>query len=364
MPCDIIIPVFNQKQYTQSCLESIKRHTHTDYRIIIVDDNSSDAETVKFLDAVKNDNIKVIRNEQNLGWVKSVNRGLAESSAEYVCIMNNDTLVADGWFSEMIAVAEKEPDIGLVNPVWEKPDRISIEDYARGLKKYAGQFIETDWARGFCFLVKRKVIDKIGGLDEAYSPGYSDDWDFSVRAIRAGFRCIRSKAAYVYHYRNKTHKGAFEQSLWDNLIKKNNELFYQRWGKPLRIVFIFSGKTCDKKKIEDMLFSLARQQHHIYIWAINKYMPHIAHTNVEVSFIPRFLFYLFVLASLINNFYRNIDKRYNALFMGDSYFLNLFSVFGITRKTHIFLTDFNDATVCERIQKHIGEVKASKKKEI
>ena len=361
MSCDIIIPVFNQKQYTQNSLVSIKKNTRPGCRIIIVDDKSNDPDSVKFLSDIEDKNIKIIRNGQNLGWVKSVNRGLAESSAEYVCVMNNDTLVTDGWLDEMIAVAEKEPDIGLVNPVWEKPDNISIEKFANGLRRHLGKYIETDWVRGFCFLIKREVINRIGGLDEAYSPGYYDDCDYSVRALRAGFRPVRAKASYVYHYQNATHKTALKKEGMDYLLVKHKELFYERWGRPLKIVFIFSGKTCDKKKIEDMLFSLARQQHHIYIWAINKYIPPIEHTNVKVNLIPAFLFSLFTFLNIINNLGRNINKRYDLIFTDDVKLINLFLFFGLTKKVKIFLEDFDNPVVNSRIKNYIEDVKNERK---
>ena len=332
-----------------------------DYRVIIVDDKSTDLESLKFLSDIADEKIKIVHNQENLGWVKSVNQGLKESTAEYVCVMNNDTLVTDGWLDEMITVAEKEPDIGLVNPEWEKPARISIEDYAKGLKKSNGEFIETDWARGFCFLVKREVINRIGGLDEAYSPGYYDDCDYSVRAIKAGFRPVRAKASYVYHYRNRTHESVLKEEGMDSLLAKHKKLFYERWGKSLRIAFIFSGKTCDKKKIEDIFFSLARQQHRIYIWGKNEDMPQIEHTNVKVNLIPAFLFGLFTFLNIINNLGRNINKRYDLIFTDDVKFINLFLFFGLTKKVKIFLDDFDNPVVNSRIKNYIEDVKNERK---
>lgn len=357
MSCDIIIPVFNQRQYTQDCLNSIKKNTLTDYRIIIVDDKSIDLDSLKFLSGINDTNIKIIHNQENLGWVKSVNRGIEESSAEYVCVMNNDTLVSSGWLSEMIAVAEKEPDIGLVNPEWEKPGRVSIEDYARSLKKYSGEFIETDWVRGFCFLVKKEVIDKIGGLDEAYSPGYYDDCDFSMRAIKAGFRCVRAKRAYVYHYRNKTHADVLRNGHMALLLEKHKQIFYERWGRPLRLVFIFTKKITDRKAVEDMLFSLARQQHHIYIWASTKDAPRIKHTNVRVNIFPKILFGLFVLVNIVNNIGRNISKKYNAIFANDAGISGLLLFFGLGKKAAISLMDFNSAGIGQDIIRQVESIK-------
>lgn len=355
MSCDIIIPVFNQKEYTKGCIESIKKNTAVGYRIIIVDDKSNEPEMLSYLECLKDDNITVVRNKENLGWVKSVNRGIAESSAEYVCIMNNDTLVTDRWLEEMIAIVQKAPDIGLVNPVWEKPDRISIKDYACRLKKFTGEFIETDWARGFCFLVKREVINRIGGLDEAYSPGYYDDCDYSLCAIRAGFRPVCAKGSYVYHHRDTTHKKVLKGDFLKNL-KEKQAIFYQRWGKPKRIVFIFNKEIIDRGIIEDLLFSLARRQHRLYLWGTNNDMPKIEHTNTEVKVLPKALIGLFTAADVLNNLCRNESKRYNIIFTDDAWLLKIFSIFGLNNKVKIFLVKFNNPAISAEITNHIDSV--------
>lgn len=361
MPCDIIIPVFNQKRYTQNCLESIRKNTRQGYRIIIVDDKSNEPEMLSYLDSLKDDNIVIARNKENLGWVGSVNRGVKESTAQYVCIMNNDTLVTEGWLEEMVAIAEKDPEIGLVNPEWEKPRGISIEDYARRLKKFSGEFIETDWARGFCFLVKRKVIEKIGGLDEAYSPGYYDDCDFSMRAIRAGFRPVRAKASYVYHYRNGTHEGALKKEGMNSLLAKHKELFYERWGKPLRIVFVFNRPTYDKDNIRDMLFKLARGQHHLYLWASNKNIPRIEHTNIKLSLLPAFLIWLFALGNIVNNLGRSINKRYNIICLNNKRIAELFFMFGLNKRVKIIFSCLGDSSEIKQVLSEMESIKNERK---
>ena len=303
----------------------------------------------EYLNSIVCDNIKLIRNDHNFGWVKSVNRGINESDAQYLCVINNDIILTKGWLGEMISVAESAEDIGLVNPEWEKPDNISVQGYADKLKKNRGFFIETDWMRGFCFLIKRVVIDSIGGLDEAYSPGYYDDCDFSVRAIKAGFRCVRAKASYVYHYRNVTHKHAFKKKQWDELMQKNKKLFQQRWGKPLRIIFVFKKNTKDTDQIEEIMTRLARDQHCLYIWAANRSMPKIQHTNVKLTFYPYFLLSLLLLVNIWNNLARNINKRYDIIFTNDDFLIHMLSFFKIDNKISTNLVDFDNCSIAVKI---------------
>ena len=99
MKCDIVIPVWNNKEVTQRCLESIFDNTHCEYRLIIID-NASDASTRQYLDQVKlsrPDKVLLIANEENVGFTKAVNQGIKVSSSDYVCINNNDIIVSDGW---------------------------------------------------------------------------------------------------------------------------------------------------------------------------------------------------------------------------------------------------------------------------
>lgn len=366
MPCEIIIPVFNQKEYTQECIEAIIRNTGYPYRIIVVDD-CSDSPMREYLDGLDRRRVKIVRNRENLGWVRSVNRGLGEVGAEakYICIMNNDTVVSRGWLKEMVAVAEQAADIGLVNPRWEKSPRVDREDYARSLRRFRGQFIETDWARGFCFLAKRAVIDKIGGLDEEYSPGYYDDCDFSLRAINAGFRCVRARAAYVHHHRNVSQKDALGRGRWNELQEKNKQRFYRRWGRPKRILFVFGrGGACagnthvclhvarkqagrpacrvaacgtGRAGIEQGLFRLARRQHRLYFWITSRDMPHIEHTNARISIYPRPVFAGVAAFRLADNLRRRREKRFDIVFVDNRLILRLFSFLGLGRKTRLCL---------------------------
>ncbi|MFQ5681334.1 MAG: glycosyltransferase family 2 protein [Candidatus Omnitrophota bacterium] len=317
--CLIVIVSLNQLNYTRGCIESIVNNTAYPYKILVVD-NGSDRETEAYLRGLRDNGvIDVIFNRENRGWVAAVNQGLFYSADAYVCVMNNDTLVYPGWLKEMVAAAESAKEAGLVNPLWELP-RGFRGDYHlyfhRVVGNQAGQFVETDWARGFCFLVKRAVIQRIGGLDKAFAPAYYDDWDYSRRAINAGFICLRAKGALVRHYVNVTYPEVLGQGKFNDLFLQKRELFHRRWGRPLRIVFIFSRAVADKDKIKERLFALARAQHHLYLWGPPG-MPRIEHTNVQVRVSPWFLVALFALLDIGNNLGRNRHKHYDIVFLDD-----------------------------------------------
>jgi GT2 family glycosyltransferase len=242
-----------------------------------------------------------------MGWVKAVNRGIGLSKAPYVCIMNNDTVVeTDDWLARLIDVAEAAPDIGLVNPEFGDEKRAVVSKRP---------FIEIDFCRGYCIVIKRAVMDRIGGLDEEYGLGYYDDDDYSVRAIRAGFRCVRALGVTVRHLRDSTFSDIFAEEKRKALHRKNKELFYAKWGKRLRIAFILTN-AADKSSVADTLVGLARRQHIIYLWNLNAPIG-IEHINIrQRKAWPVFSEILFRMDLRLNGMKKE-DKRYNAVFVDD-----------------------------------------------
>jgi GT2 family glycosyltransferase len=271
-------------------------------------DNASGPETAGYLKdfASSHSNVRLIVNERNVGWVKAVNQGMAAAKSPYVCIMNNDTVVkTQAWLARMIDVAAAEPDIGLVNPRFE----------VRKKGVCRGHFVETDFCRGYCVLIKKEVIDRIGLFDEAYGMGYCDDHDYSVRAIRAGYRCVMACDVVVEHLRNSTFTALLGTEKLTELNMRNSALFESKWGRKLRLLFLLK-ETDDLSKVGDMLLALARRQHKVRVWNAGRPLS-IRHTNViERNIFPPFSRYVFS-AALRMNGSENRRKRYDAVFLID-----------------------------------------------
>lgn len=305
LSCDIIIPVFNKPDLTGKCLKSIYENTCAPFNLIIIDNNSA-SDVRKFLEDFKNsrDNVTLIRNQNNLGWIKGVNQGLRLSKAPYVCIMNNDTVVnTSGWLSRLIGIAESEMDIGLVNPTF---------DIKRDLGAKSS-FIEVDFCRGYCVLIKRPVIEKIGLLDEAYGEGYYDDDDYSVRALRAGFRCVRANDVFVRHFGDSTFSEVFGESKRRLMHAANKKLFYSKWGRRLKIVFV-ARRYNDKDKLQDLFLSLARKQHIIYVRGVNFELSS-KHINIRQKLCSRPASLFWIYAMLFLNRLKKSGKRYDLAFV-------------------------------------------------
>jgi GT2 family glycosyltransferase len=298
MRCDIIIPVWNLKDYTERCVESIIKNTDYPYRLIIID-NGSERETKEYLESLRLDSrlpgYILIRNEENLGYTHATNEGIEASDAEYVCLHNNDTIVMKGWLTEMVKVAELSPEIGIVNPAsnnlgHRKPWYMSLEAYAERRRRiYPARYIEMATAIGFCYLIKREVINKIGILKEDYGLGNFEDTEYCIRAFRNGYKSVFAEGSYVWH----AESASFDLiENYEEMFKKNQKMFYEMFGRPRRIVYILTGKNTPYfEKLKTKTYDLAKKCN--WIWVISRHnlgkIPLNVHSNiVRFRYMPLF----------------------------------------------------------------------------
>lgn len=319
MKCDIIIPVWNKLELTQECLDSVIKNTTIPFRLIIID-NNSDKETEDYLKSLKDrDGLEVIliRNEQNLGFVKAVNQGIKVSSAEYVCLLNNDTLVREKWLREMINIAKNNPRVGVVNP--------GGEDAYSNVQELSGKWVEVGFASGFCMLIKREVIENIGLFDEAYGPGFWEETDYCQRAKNAGYLCASAKASCVYHHAHRTFE-AWEKNRVYDLFERNKEIFTQRWGKILQVAYIVFKKRIQENDRTKIL-KLARDGHMVYFFLKSsaRFNPEVSHGSVRKYICPDIVFHIYVFGKVL---IRNMrKKKFNVVFTDSRIFASILKLF-------------------------------------
>lgn len=264
MKCDIIIPIWDQLEFTKSCIDHILNYTRYPYRLILID-NGSDIETKNYLENLKQaqkTEINLIRNNKNLGFVRAANQGLEISKAPYVCILNNDTLPGTGWLTELVEFAEKHPDAGLLNPLCNGhvQRNLSVNEYAKMVSSNKDKFMEMNQCQGFSILIKRGLIDKIGYLDERFGIGGFDDTDYSMRAHRAGYRSVCVYSSYVYH---REHASFNKMGQRKKIQSDSEKAYFRKWSRHLRMLIIFSiSEKVENDKIANFLKAalfLARQ---------------------------------------------------------------------------------------------------------
>ena len=227
-PVSLVIPVYNQLDYTRQCLDSIARCTDQPYELIIVDNASTDG-TQEFLRDVK---ATVIMNQHNLGCAKAWNQGVRASHGDVIGVLNNDIVVTKGWLDALLTFMEKA-DYGIVSPA----AREGLLNY--DLDAYAIEFVRScrDATRaelyGACLMIKRDVFDRVGLFDEAFAYGGCEDIDFFWRAEAAGFSVGTTGSVLIHHFGMVT-QDAIKRSETKIYPAGNLAYFKKKWNRTVR----------------------------------------------------------------------------------------------------------------------------------
>jgi len=304
----LIVISYKEASYTKQCVESIRASTDLPYRILLID-NASGKETTDVLRTLEGEDLELVLNEKNLGWVGGVNQGLARDGYRYYCVMNNDLIVYPGWLREMVAVAEADAAVGLVNPEWNIPKQFNEDHkrfYEHVMLKRRESSIDTDFARGFCFLIKPQVIAAIGGLGEDFAPGYYDDWDYSMRALVCGYRCARALKGFVHHIKNVSYGVAAVGT--KQLLAEKQVVFEKKWGRPSRVI-IFDLGGLDAGTLRGLLDRQNR------VTVRSRQRPLLRHTNCRWFSVGRFSFFFDCLFVVMNEKRRSVSHRADRLFV-------------------------------------------------
>lgn len=221
---DIIIPVYNQTRLTLACLVSIRRFTD-DYRLIIVDNASEEMAYALVKDELRFHPHVVIRNNQNLGFVKATNQGIALSKAPYVVFLNNDTEVTFDWVDKLQQPFRANPLIGAVGPITTSPN------CWQGKAKFDIGFklLHTkSMLAFFCVMLKREVIENVGYLDEDFGVGLADDDDYCHRIHQAGYRLALAHNLKITHHHRSTFGELYSKDEIKQLTQQGLNLFYSK----------------------------------------------------------------------------------------------------------------------------------------
>lgn len=236
---DIIVPVFNQIEKTKMFVESLKQQ-EVEINLIIIN-NGSDNETSDYLKTL---NAILINNIENKGYVKAINQGIKKSTSEIVCFANNDIILPKGMLSLLsqklvytdlvgplsTKINPESDDMRLIDFTFKNFD--SLNYFFEDLKiKNKNSLIDIDYLYGHFILMKRNVLDAIGGLDESFGQGNYDDVDFCKRAKLNGFRISLAQDCFIHHFCHTTFN-AMNISV-ASLMEKNKKYFEEKWSEHL-----------------------------------------------------------------------------------------------------------------------------------
>jgi hypothetical protein len=241
----VVILNWNGLPDTLECLASLRRQRYENTHVVVIDNGSQSHEA----DAIEASKLAelVLRSGKNIGFAAGSNVGIRyalEHGADYVWLLNNDTIVGPDCLSTLVGAGEAEDRVGLLSPViydYASPHDVkftgTIIDFVRqerihltSVEDMAHRADITDLALwGTALLIKRGVVERVGLLDERYF-AYVEDMDYSVRAVNGGFRTRVVRGAIVYHKEGQS-LGGMRSPVREYLLARN---FYLFWSTHLK----------------------------------------------------------------------------------------------------------------------------------
>jgi GT2 family glycosyltransferase len=258
MDLSIIVVNWNTREILDNCLASVyASHTTIDYDVWVVDNNSSDG-SVQMIEE-KFPHTHVIPNETNAGFARGNNQAIMESSADYVMLLNPDTIMEGNVLQGLFGYLEEHPDVGAAGPRLLNPDGTLQESaypeptlwrefwrlFHLDLVKHYGAYPMAEWSisdprdvdvlMGACFLVRRKVLDQVGLLDEEFFV-YSEEVDFCKRIRDYGWRIGWFPAVKVTHLGGQSTRQV-QQEMFLQLYQ--GKIQYFRKHNPIGVVWAY-----------------------------------------------------------------------------------------------------------------------------
>jgi GT2 family glycosyltransferase len=239
----IIVVSFNTLPFTRLCLASLL--SNTDYpntELIVVDNGSSDGSVEALHElASQHAHLRLILNDDNLGFGPANNQGLAIARGELLVLLNSDTMVPVGWLSRL-AHHLADPRLGLIGPATnrtcnEAQIAAPYSTYGELLQFARDRAAEHDGQRHairmpmmFCVAWRRDVFVEVGSLDERYETGMFEDEDYALRVKAAGYETAWAADAYVHHAYHASIGKLVPSGDYVPLFRRNQERFEQKWG--------------------------------------------------------------------------------------------------------------------------------------
>jgi len=245
-----VICVHNALEDVRRCLDSVIQYSTEPYSLILVDDGSDSSTQQFLLSYAPEHGTTLIRNEQAGGYTRAANQGMKAAEGDFVVLLNSDTIVTSGWLDRMTACAEADSKIGIVGPLsntasWQSipeiesngdwatnplPFGATIDKMAELVDKYSGcLFPPLPFLNGFCLLIRREVLNRIGYFDEEnFGQGYGEENDYCLRARKAGWKLALADHAYVFHAQSKSYSSERRRQLAEQAGKTLAKKYSQR----------------------------------------------------------------------------------------------------------------------------------------
>ena len=384
----VVLLCFNHWKMTKQCIDSVLLNSKDiEYELIIVNNNSID-ETKIELDKLNNkNNIKVIHNNENLGFAKGMNVGAKNAKYEYIVFLNNDTYCYYNWLKPLVKILHRNKQIGILCPITNncgneiciRIEHNSIEDYYNKVKKITdilNGWVQIEKVGLFCGVVRKSEFFKLEMFDENYINGWEDD-DLSEKYKLNNQICAYTFNSIVYHIGSVTI-----QKMNETINEKNmkNKLYYEKkWNKKWTSLyiqnddrFIFNNNNNTNNKLIDEIHKniINNKLNQIYIKRIHKNINNI-NNKIYIEYDDINILYTYLTRINYNNKYlkfkertdKNINRitkpiilifgmmNYNSRFQREQHFAKKLSLRGY--KVFYIDTEFSNKLTCKDINENL-----------
>ena len=235
----IIIPTCNKVNYLKECIESVQTYTPQPYELIIIDNGSTDG-TDRYLRSLRGIRYRI--NAGNLGFAGAVNQGLMLARGETLLILNNDSVVTEGWLGNLQQCLHASPDHGIVGPMTNYISGDQLLEVGYGsmpeMQAFARSYNRSDPAvwqmtgrlTGFCMLMRRETFEQLGYFDEGFEIGNCEDDDYGLRLRLLGRQLIIARDTFIHHYGSVSMKAL--DSKFDEVYGNNLRYYSEKWSDP------------------------------------------------------------------------------------------------------------------------------------
>lgn len=251
----VIVLTWNQRDFNVDCVDSLVKLEYPQECLqIIVVDNGSEDTTVTDI-RKRYPQVTILENGGNLGYAEGNNVGIRhalQGAAQYIMLLNNDTLVAPNMLAKLIAVADQQGEVGIVSPTiyyhseprriwcagaaidWRHGNtaRLQAEEIAHNISPYPQ---DVDFVSGCAICLKRQVVEDVGVLDRRFFM-YYEETDWCIRAKKAGWRIMYVPDASVWHRTPLVRGGS--SPLTDYYMNRNALLFFARHSQGVNRITI------------------------------------------------------------------------------------------------------------------------------
>lgn len=280
---DLVVPVYNAPDFTKRCLASVLANTDADYRLIVIDDCSTDPAIADILEDFRSrggeghlQEMQILRNERNLGFIGTVNRAFSLAK-HHVVLLNTDTEVPPGWLSRLVRPLFGGERIATVTPfsnsaeICSFPRMAENNDLPEGMdvaavdavfRRYGDtSAVEIPTGVGFAMAISQECLKSLGGFDTAFGKGYGEENDFCRRAAAAGWKNVQVRDLFIYHKHGASFATRTDASKAERLAK-NLAIINQRYPGYDRMIQEYIAKDpCRAERTFLAAVIRARQGH-------------------------------------------------------------------------------------------------------